>query len=173
MESTMIEQGTDSEPTYGPYDAENPPPLAFHDWAERSAKLAGLEADARLDTLDGWQMPEALWDACNRFWLTTLAMQIATGNYRMAELYAGLCVEERKRRATPAPATPPPAGNVDATGFLLSLPKDPALPFAASAATPPVASPATPAADAGATQTLEARRAPDEALPFTRPKTKT
>jgi hypothetical protein len=159
---------------HGPYDAESPPPLSFDQWADISAKLAGRTPERRLAILDAQQLPEALWDACDEFWLTTIGLQIAADNLRMAEIYAEKCVAELERRQQAGDGDSSLGGQASdpqallETAFLTELPDELALPFVGTAGLPGSSS-TNEAIEAhpevGETQLVAAIH-PDEALPF-------
>jgi len=170
-------------PPFGPYDSENPPPLAFHEWAELSAKLSRRSTDERLQILQRSELTPTLFEACNTFWLGALAEQIAQDNLRLARVYAGMCVEEMKtRQAQSTDTTPDTSKNEalaitdgDGTALLVALPDRTALPFRAPkiGEPPPPQEPAnlpdTPTPKSGEeTQLVPALRLNPDALPFRR-----
>ena len=169
--------------TYGPYDADTPPPLAFHQWAELSARLVQRSRDERAAIFAQAGIDPALFEACNMFWLGALADQIAANNYRLAQTYANMCVLEMESRATAPPAMVEPADmprliadDLDETALLVALPDRTALPFQRPArldALAREAEPGPPEADApsgaGDTQFVPAVQIDDDPLPFRKP----
>jgi hypothetical protein len=172
-EDTIVAE-SDRSIAHGPYDEGNPPPLAFHAWAELSAKLSQRNHEERRDILDGAGVRTEVFDACNAFWLAALADQIARDNYRLARTYANMCVREMEsRRATPsavagATGAHLPSEDLDETAMLVALPDETALPFRPSGhvdIAPPQPSALNESRAAGETQ-LPAVRQADATLPF-------
>ncbi|RLB64408.1 MAG: hypothetical protein DRI90_04635 [Deltaproteobacteria bacterium] len=125
----------EAEPTYGPYDATNPPPLDFEAWAATSAALLERDGAAPQGLLQSRQLEPKLWDACNQFWSLELARQMGTNNFGLATRYGMLCRDELTGRAAELPATkaePPQERSIESTkqtAFVTALKVEDPLPF--------------------------------------------
>lgn len=135
VSSEIANAASDEPETFGPYDERNPPPLDFEGWARIAASLLGVDHEHRDDHLVEQKVDPALFDACEAFWSLTIARQIQRGEMGLAKRYAAICTEAAERQLDDGPkrlAEPAPeeeSSAADATGFLTSLPDEPALPF--------------------------------------------
>jgi hypothetical protein len=81
----------------------------FDGWAELSARLLGLDPEARVDLLEERDLPIEAWDRADGHWNRVLAGEIITGNMDRAKEYGRLCAVEMVRRKgvpTPGPKEP-------------------------------------------------------------------
>lgn len=82
--------------------------LDFDAWADLSARLMGLDLEARLDLLDEAQVDVRDWSRWEEQYVLAIADDIAQGRMDRAQRYALGCAAEMERRSQ-AKAAPPPA----------------------------------------------------------------
>lgn len=120
--------------TFGPYDADAPPPLDFEAWMDVSVELMQRTPDEMDDILDRRELEPEQWQAIDLFWLGQLNKQVARMNFKLAARFGERCAEELRRR--PKPSDAPPAPDMDDTAFMTALPDDTVMPFASPLAVP-------------------------------------
>jgi hypothetical protein len=170
----------DAHESYGPYHKGHPPPLDFERWAAVAASLSGCDGEERLERLADAEIEPALFDACDVFWGTTIATQIAKGELGLAKRFAAICTAALERRSAQDEREPEGEGTShgaatfsDETEFLTAIADDAPLPFKphVAASSPQTASEAsaTGASFTGATAFIVVDSVQMAPLPFEAP----
>jgi hypothetical protein len=85
--------------------------LDFDPWSDLSARMNGLELEARMDLLDEHDVAIEDWDKADKKYALLIAEDIAAGRMERARAYAAKCAAELASRKEPEraqeSATPP------------------------------------------------------------------
>ncbi len=74
------------------------PALTFEAWADLSARLSGLDEEARLDLLDEREIDVEDWTQWDQHFAISLAADVARGHLERAVTYGKKCAAELERR---------------------------------------------------------------------------
>ncbi|NUQ73338.1 MAG: hypothetical protein HUU21_07270 [Polyangiaceae bacterium] len=115
-----------------PADSQNPPAIAFEQWAEIAAEMLYRSSAERLEILRRRSIAPETWAPADAHWSNALAEEIAAGDLERAKIYAKRCADQTKQKSgSPKPADA--LANLRGTSLALDIPRGPALPFAPGA----------------------------------------